>query len=93
MAQVHLKLFGLIVEFDHNEVNQISSGMNQGAAGAMGLATMLAAMGISGSATVISNITSAALWLGASHLQGCDANQRGIHLYVVWPCVPFCKSR
>jgi hypothetical protein len=88
MATVHIVPYGVIVEFDHSEVNRIVAAVGT----ASGLAGVLAAMGITGPATIILAIVSALLSLGAGVLSGCDRGN-GIFLYVFWIPLVWCRHR
>ena len=93
MATTRVTWFGVVVEFDHREITQITSTMNTGAAGAGALAGILTGMGITGPAAIIASIMAALLRLGVSVLNGCNSKLIGIFLYVLWIGVPWCRSR
>ncbi|HTT79843.1 MAG TPA: hypothetical protein VMF86_09215 [Stellaceae bacterium] len=93
MATTRVTWFGVIVEFDNTEINQITSNINVGAAGAGTVVTMLAALGINGPAAVVIGIANALFTLGAAALGRCNSTQRGIVLYVLWVGVPWCRAR
>ena len=93
MATTHTRWFGVVVEFDNHELTQITANLNSGAAGVGTLAAILAAMGITGPAALVSGIVTALLTLGSALLSGCNSNQRGIVLYVLWVGLPWCRAR
>ena len=91
MASVHFSLFGIIVEFDHLEITQIASHVNTGAAASSTISGFLAAQGVTGA--VAAAIVSGLFWLGSAWLLGCNSQQQGIVLHVLWVGVPWCISR
>jgi predicted MFS family arabinose efflux permease len=93
MATAHIVWFGVVVEFSHQEITQITSTMNSGAAGAGALGAVLGGMGIIGTGAVITGIVGALLKVGATLLTGCNSKQTGIYLWVLWVGVPWCRSR
>jgi len=93
MATVHVTWFGIVVEFSHLEITQITATLNTGAAGLGAVATALTAIGITGPSAVIAGIASAVLKVSATALQGCDSKGIGILLFVLWVGAPWCRSR
>jgi hypothetical protein len=93
MATTRIMWFGVVVEFSHLEITQITGTLNTGSAGLGAVATALTAIGITGPAAVIAGIASALLKLSATALQGCDSKGIGIFLYVLWVGAPWCRSR
>ena len=93
MATTRLTWFGAVVEFDHPEITQIVSLINIGSTTIGAVAGVLAAMGVTGAAAVITGIVGALLRLGSALLSACNSQRRGIFLYVLWVGVPWCRSR
>ena len=92
MAHVRYIAIGAVIDFDHSEVTQISAHLGTGAAVAGALTAALAVAGVTASASIITAILGALLQLGSSALSGCNANQRGISLTVLWIGLPWCKA-
>jgi hypothetical protein len=93
MAGTRFTPFGVIIEFDHREVAQITRNMNAGAGAAAAFAGLLAQMGISGSATAVFSVGAALLKTGGAALNLCNSKQIGIFLHVLWVGAFWCKSR
>ena len=93
MAIARTTWFGVVVEFDHSEINQIVSSMNSGAASVGVLSALLLSMGITGSASAVAGIVSGLLWLGGSVLLSCNSRQTGVQLTILWVGAPWCKPR
>jgi hypothetical protein len=55
------------------------------------VSALLASQGITGTPLVISGIISALFGLGAKSISGCDSNNKGIHLVVLWVGAPWCQ--
>ena len=66
MAAAHTVWYGIVVEFDHVELGQITNHITTGAASVATVAAVLAAMGITAPIAVVAAITSALLQLGAA---------------------------
>lgn len=92
MATTRRTWFGVVVEFDNAEANQLIAQVNTGAATASTIAATLTAMAIVG-ASVVAAIISGLLWLGSAALGICNAPQRGLFLYVPWTGTPWCRTR
>lgn len=92
MATTRRTWFGVVVEFDNTESNQLIAQINTGAATASALAAALTAMGVVG-ASVVAAIVSGILWIGSASLGICNASQRGLFLYVPWTGTPWCRTR
>jgi hypothetical protein len=93
MARTRFTSIGVVIDFDHSEITQISSHLNTGAATTSTLTAVLAAAGVTASASIITAIISGLLWFGSAALNGCNSHQRGTSLTVMWVGLPWCKSR
>jgi hypothetical protein len=92
MATTHFTWFGVVIDFNHCEITQITSTMSSGATGAAALVTLLGSMGMTSTATV-TGVVGALLKLGAIVLNGCNSKQKGIHLFVLWVGKPWCRPQ
>lgn len=88
----YLKLWGVIVEFDHSELDHLTRVLNTGGAGAAAIATALTGMGVTAPAAIILGIVGAVVTLGANLLTGCD-NGNGIFLYIVWAPIIWWRAK
>lgn len=93
MATTRFTPFGVIVEFNHNEVIQIKNRLNTGAGAAAAFAGLLYQLGISGSATAVLGVGFALLKTSVATLDLCNSKQNGIFLHVLWVGPFWCKSR
>ena len=99
MATVRFTLPGVAIDFSHSETTQIISTMNSGASGAQVITQLLAAFGVSGTttttttATAISGVVTTLLKMGANSSSRCNSKQSGIHLFVYWVGVPWCRPQ
>jgi hypothetical protein len=97
MAIVNFTWFGFVVEFSHQEITQITTLLNSGAAGSGALGGLLGSMGITGTSaaitTAVASAMAALLKLGSSILNGCNHQHAGIYLFVLWVGPFWCRSR
>jgi spore maturation protein SpmB len=97
MATMRFTLPGVGIDFSHSEVTQIISTMNSGASGAGALTQLLAAFGVTGTTTAtaagITGAVATLLKMGARWLNGCNSKRSGIHLFVYWVGVPWCRPQ
>jgi hypothetical protein len=97
MATLRFTLTGVAIDFSHYETTQIISTMNSGASGARALTQLLAAFGITGTtsttAAAISGAVATLLKMGANSLSRCNSKRSGIHLFVYWVGVPWCRPQ
>jgi hypothetical protein len=88
VATVHTTWYGVVVEFSHAETTQLTTACSTGAASVGFLAAILAAIGITGPAAVISGIVTAIITLGGAALGACNSKSKGIKLHVLWVGLP-----
>src|SRR5882762_2774920 len=79
MATVHVTWFGIVVEFSHLEITQITATLNTGAAGLGAVATALTAIGITGSAAVLRGAAYRSDKLALGSGAGCDRRGKSYH--------------
>ena len=85
MASWHLTFYGLRVELDHSEVNQVISVMNSASSGGHIVSGVLNHVSNnSDPAEHIAMVLSALIELGAMSLDNCNSNRNGIELNVTW---------
>jgi hypothetical protein len=82
MAYTHHTPFGAIIELDNTEVNNISAILSNTTSGAIAVASMLTATGISGPAETVASAIHAIFGIGDALLNACNSNNNGIFLYV-----------
>jgi hypothetical protein len=91
MAATRITWFGVVVDLNHREVGSLVHGLSNTSNTVSGLSALLASQGITGTPLVISGIISALFGLGAKSISGCDSNNKGIHLVVLWVGAPWCQ--
>lgn len=92
MATVRFTPFGIVVDFSHSEITQITNHLNTGAATAATVCSLLGNLGVTGQAAGVAMTLGGILWLGGSLLAGCNSNQRGIRLTILWVGPTWCHS-
>jgi hypothetical protein len=93
LATWHFTFYGLMVELDHAEVDQIIRVMNSTSAGGHVIGGILNHISPSGPAEHVAIVLSALVGLGANTLDRCNSNRQGIELHVTWRRGWWCLPR
>ena len=86
MANMNFGPWGIVLELDNAEINQVASSLTT----TIAVTTALTALGITGPATPVSAAITALLALGTALLRQCNANGNGIQLTVLYIGIPMC---